>query len=273
MAADPRRLAGAALADALRDARATTLAGTLDRADDAWHVPAQPGINPVAWELGQSPGRRVLDPRLPQRAVSQPRGWRACPIAARRDLDWRASRTLTVGASRCRRARIWSIAPTRSLLVHRCHRRGGEDDAANYFHRLALFHEDMHGEAFVRLRATLAWPAPPRGPLAAAGAERSDRRGALALAGGADARACVRQRATGKRRPPRRRDRRDAAPTATTCASSPRAARRRRLWPGEAARGARTRRAPIPSAGAAALTAPGRCAGSTAGSRSIRRRR
>jgi hypothetical protein len=51
-AADPRRLAGAALAEALRDARATTLARTLDRDDDAWRVPAQPGVNPVAWELG-----------------------------------------------------------------------------------------------------------------------------------------------------------------------------------------------------------------------------
>src|SRR6185436_18345652 len=35
-----------------------------------------------------------------------------------------------------------------------------DDDQANYFHRLALFHEDMHGEAFAWLRATLGWPAP-----------------------------------------------------------------------------------------------------------------
>ncbi|HZV93495.1 MAG TPA: SUMF1/EgtB/PvdO family nonheme iron enzyme, partial [Caldimonas sp.] len=34
------------------------------------------------------------------------------------------------------------------------------DDAALYFHRLSLFHEDMHGEAFAWLRATLEWPAP-----------------------------------------------------------------------------------------------------------------
>src|SRR5215212_317972 len=52
MAADARRLAGAALAEALRDARTTTLARTLDRDDAAWRVPAQAGINPVAWELG-----------------------------------------------------------------------------------------------------------------------------------------------------------------------------------------------------------------------------
>src|SRR6185369_12231347 len=52
MTADPRRLAGAALADALRNARATTLARTLDASDEAWRVPEQPGVNPVAWELG-----------------------------------------------------------------------------------------------------------------------------------------------------------------------------------------------------------------------------
>ena len=35
-----------------------------------------------------------------------------------------------------------------------------DDDAALYLHRLALFHEDMHGEAFAWLRATLGHPAP-----------------------------------------------------------------------------------------------------------------
>src|SRR5678815_117797 len=52
VAIDPRRLAGAALAAALRDSRATTLALTMDRDDDAWRVPMQPGVNLVAWELG-----------------------------------------------------------------------------------------------------------------------------------------------------------------------------------------------------------------------------
>ncbi|MEO6032641.1 MAG: SUMF1/EgtB/PvdO family nonheme iron enzyme, partial [Burkholderiaceae bacterium] len=36
----------------------------------------------------------------------------------------------------------------------------GENDAALYFHRLALFHEDMHGEALAWTRATLGYPAP-----------------------------------------------------------------------------------------------------------------
>src|SRR4029079_14001788 len=45
-------LAGAALAAALRDARATTLARTLDQDDAAWNVPQQAGVNLPAWELG-----------------------------------------------------------------------------------------------------------------------------------------------------------------------------------------------------------------------------
>src|SRR4249920_2923646 len=52
MAADARLLAGAALADALCDARATTLARTIDQDDDAWNVAQQSGVNLPAWELG-----------------------------------------------------------------------------------------------------------------------------------------------------------------------------------------------------------------------------
>ena len=52
MAADARRLAGTALAAALREARATTLARTMDQDDDAWNVAQQAGVNLPAWELG-----------------------------------------------------------------------------------------------------------------------------------------------------------------------------------------------------------------------------
>ena len=52
MTADARLLAGSALADALRDARATTLARTMDQDDDAWNVSPQAGVNLPAWELG-----------------------------------------------------------------------------------------------------------------------------------------------------------------------------------------------------------------------------
>ena len=165
MAAEARRLAGAALAAALRDSRATTLARTLDVDDDAWRVPQGAGVNPVAWELGhlawfaefwilRGPHRlepngfvaAMLPPRIggPDQIFDSARlahaeRWRT-PLPARSELV----ATLSAQLEACSDA----IAPDPN------------DDAANYFHRLALFHEDMHSEAFAWLRATLGWPAP-----------------------------------------------------------------------------------------------------------------
>jgi hypothetical protein len=166
MAADPRRLAGAALADALRDARATTLARTLDAGDDAWRVAEQPGVNPVAWELGhvawfaefwilRGPHRKNADGFVD---AARP------PAIAGPDAVF--------DSARLAHADRWRVAlPARGELIARLDAQlaacldaianDETDDDANYFHRLALFHEDMHGEAFAWLRATLGWPAPP----------------------------------------------------------------------------------------------------------------
>jgi len=162
--ADPRRLAGAALADALHDARATTLARTMDRDDAAWRVPQQPGVNLVAWELGhlawfaefwilRGPHRTGRDGFV---AAARP------PTIAGPDAIF--------DSARLAHAERWRVElPSRAELAQRlatqlaaCEEaipRDEDDDAANYFHRLALFHEDMHGEAFAWLRATLGWPA------------------------------------------------------------------------------------------------------------------
>jgi ergothioneine biosynthesis protein EgtB len=160
-----RLLAGAALAEALRDARATTLARALDRSDADWRVPQRPGVNPVAWELGHL-------------------AWFAefwilrGPHALGGDGFVNASRAPTIAgpdslfdSARLAHGARWHVAlPTRAELVDRLARqldaciaaipRAGASDAALYCHRLALFHEDMHGEAFAWLRAALAWPAP-----------------------------------------------------------------------------------------------------------------
>ena len=165
MSTDARRLAGAALADALRDARATTLARTLDRGDGDWRVPQQAGVNPIGWELGhlawfaefwilRGPHTTAADG-----FVSAARA----PAIAGPDAIF--------DSARLAHAERWRVAlPTRAELLARLARqleaclaaipRDGADDAAHYFHRLALFHEDMHGEAFAWLRATLGWPAP-----------------------------------------------------------------------------------------------------------------
>ena len=165
-AADPRRLAGAALAEALRDARAATLARTLDRNDDAWRVPAQPGVNPVAWELGHVAWfAEFWILRGPHRTDGEGRVVAAlAPKIAGPDAIF--------DSGRLAHAERWRVGlPSRSDLVARLETQlaaciaaipaDEDDDAANYFHRLALFHEDMHSEAFAWLRATLAWPPPP----------------------------------------------------------------------------------------------------------------
>ena len=194
MAAEARRLAGAALAGALRDARAKTLARTMDVADDAWRVPQQPGVNPVAWELGhlawfaefwilRGPHRLDRDGFV---VADRP------PAIAGPDAVFDSAR---LGL-----ADRWRVAlPSRAEIATRLETQlaacidaipGDEGDDANYFHRLALFHEDMHGEALLWLRATLGWPAaagtaplpalPASDPLAIAAGE-------ITLGHGADA--------------------------------------------------------------------------------------
>jgi ergothioneine biosynthesis protein EgtB len=165
MAADARRLAGAALAEALRDARATTLARTLDQDDDAWNVAQQSGVNLPAWELGHLAWfAEFWILRGPHR--TGPDGF----VAAARPPSI-AGPDAIFDSARLAHADRWRVAlPTRAELAARLETqleacvdaiaRDEDDDAANYFHRLALFHEDMHAEAFEWTRAALGYAAP-----------------------------------------------------------------------------------------------------------------
>jgi ergothioneine biosynthesis protein EgtB len=161
---DPRCLVGDALAAAMRESRTTTLGRVLDVADAAWRVPQQRGINPVAWELGHLAwfaefwilrGPHTLRPDGFVDAARPPR------IAGADAL---------FDSGRLAHAARWQVPlPSREALLAAL---GAQleacvealprtpDDASHYLHRLALFHEDMHGEAFAWLRATLAWSAP-----------------------------------------------------------------------------------------------------------------
>ncbi len=164
MTSDPRRLAGAALAAALRDSRATTLARTFDRNDADWRVPNRAGVNPVAWELGHLAWfAEFWILRGPHRVDAEGRVDAELPARI-------AGPDAIFDSSRLAHAERWAAAlPDRSALaarleaqLHACIEAipDRDDDEATYFHRLALFHEDMHGEAFAWLRATLGWPAP-----------------------------------------------------------------------------------------------------------------
>ena len=168
MTTDPRRLAGAALAAAMRDSRAITLERTADgnsEGDDTWQVPQRAGVNPIAWELGHLAwfaefwilrGPHALNAQGFVDAAQPPRI--AGPDAV-------------FDSARLAHAERWRTPmPSRSELIARLATQldacidaipaDANDDAAHYFHRLALFHEDMHGEAFTWLRAALGWPAP-----------------------------------------------------------------------------------------------------------------
>jgi ergothioneine biosynthesis protein EgtB len=165
MSAEARRLAGNALAAALRDARATTLARTLDRSDADWRVPSRPGVNPVAWELGHLAWFAEFWILRGPHVVGADGFVAAARPAAIAGPD------AVFDSARLAHADRWRVElPSREVLVARLAAqldaciaaipRDADDDAAHYFHRLALFHEDMHGEAFAWLRATLGWPAP-----------------------------------------------------------------------------------------------------------------
>jgi ergothioneine biosynthesis protein EgtB len=153
------------LAAALRDARHYTLtlfellaaAGFADCA----RVPRMAIINPPLWELGHVAwfaewyllrGARSSAPDAAQRPSLLPQADR-----------WFDSNTVPHDAR-------WTLglpplAELRSygdeVLDRVLHRLQDAGDDALYFYRLALAHEDMHGEAFAYTLQTLAAPAPP----------------------------------------------------------------------------------------------------------------
>lgn len=162
---EARTLAGEALADALRECRSRTRAWTFDLSDAQWRVPQRAGVNLVAWELAHLAwfaefwvlrGPHVVDTQGFVQASRPARiagpdalfdssrlahiaRW-AAPLPARAEIDARLGAQLDA-----------CLAALAGL---------DDSDEALYFHRLALFHEDMHGEAFAWLRAMLGYAAP-----------------------------------------------------------------------------------------------------------------
>jgi len=124
---------------------------------DPLHPPCVAIVNPPLWELGHvawfteywCQRYRGQAAPLPSRLPDADRWYdsRHVPHDSRWQLDlpdWNATRRYlqdTLGSA---------LDSLRHLP---------EMDRALYFHRLALFHEDMHAEAFHYTRQTLAWPA------------------------------------------------------------------------------------------------------------------
>ncbi|MCX7155531.1 MAG: selenoneine synthase SenA [Rhodocyclales bacterium] len=128
------------------------------RSPDPLRLPCLAIINPPLWELGHVAWfteywcqryRGETAPPRPSRLPDSDRWYdsRHVPHDSRWQLDlpdWSATR-------RYLQDMLASALDSLQQLP--------ETDRALYFHRLALFHEDMHGEAFHYTRQTLAWPA------------------------------------------------------------------------------------------------------------------
>ena len=172
---DARTLAGPALAAALRDSRARTLAWTFDLSDAQWQPPRQAGVNPLAWELAHLAwfaefwvlrGPHALDAEGRVRATRPARlaGPDALFDSARLAHGERWAAPLPARAEIAARLEAQLDACLAALAAQQ-EEEPAEDaedarDEALYLHRLALFHEDMHGEAFAWMRATLGHGAP-----------------------------------------------------------------------------------------------------------------
>jgi iron(II)-dependent oxidoreductase len=166
------QMAPALLAEWLRDARQRTLDLIADRSDDQLLGPRLAIVNPPLWEIGhlawfaehwilrharrQPPLRSDADALYDSSAV---------PHATRWDLPL-PSRAATLDYMRQVLERVLDVLDRGPTLQER------------YFILLAIFHEDMHGEAFFYTRQTLGYSRPRLTPLANNSLSR-DRKGAV----------------------------------------------------------------------------------------------
>lgn len=167
---DARQLCGLELATALRESRQRTLSLVEDLSPAQWLPPRQLGVNPVAWELAHIAwfaefwilrGPHQRDAQGMVHAAHAPRfaGPDALLDSARLAHAQRWTATLPTRAELARMLADQLEACIAALPM------GAQvsGDAAYdplYFHRLALFHEDMHAEAFCWMRSALEYPAP-----------------------------------------------------------------------------------------------------------------
>jgi iron(II)-dependent oxidoreductase len=156
-----RQLNRSELAAALIEARQYTNALLDDLPDARLDVPLLPIVNPFLWEWGHVGWFQEYwclrwsartQSRAPSMLASADRWYDSSNVP--HDTRW----TLDLpsrAATRDYLARVLDL--TLAALE-----RAAEDDAGLYFFRLALYHEDMHGEAFAYMRHTLGMPAPSR---------------------------------------------------------------------------------------------------------------
>lgn len=167
---DARQLCGSKLAAALLESRQRTLQLVEDLSPAQWRPPCQLGVNPVAWELAhiawfaefwllrgphhgdaqgllhaaQPPRFAGPDALLDSARLAHAQRWTA-PLPTRAEL-------LPMLAGQLQ-ACLAALPMNAAQTAH-----AAPDPL--YFYRLALFHEDMHAEAFCWMRSALHYPAP-----------------------------------------------------------------------------------------------------------------
>ena len=165
-----RHIKGTQLAAALRDSRQYTLSLVEDLSEDQWKPARQIGVNPITWELahiawfaefwilrgphyhdelGFAQAHQAARIAGPDALFDSSRLAHAARWSETMPSPTELTKTLSDQLEAC----IAAIPDTTSLSPQ-------DEDEALYFHRLALFHEDMHGEAFYWMRAALGYPAP-----------------------------------------------------------------------------------------------------------------
>jgi iron(II)-dependent oxidoreductase len=148
-----------ALAEALREARARTLAiyGHLD--DAALEVPYLEIVNPPLWELSHIAWFQEF--WCQRYRAEDPQGQRVPSIA--KDADPRFDSSIVAHRDRwaiARMPRAEVLAYMDETLTATLKALARSDHVFRYFFRLALLHEDMHGEALLMTLQTLGLPAP-----------------------------------------------------------------------------------------------------------------
>jgi len=143
------------LAADLKDARGRTLALFNGLTEEQLSVPTLAIVNPPRWELGHVAWfqeywtLRHLANQRPTRADGDALFDSA---AVHHDTRWEIALPSTAETLRY-------VAGILDRVLERLATTPWSDDV-EYFHRLALFHEDMHGEAMVYTRQTLGYAAP-----------------------------------------------------------------------------------------------------------------
>jgi iron(II)-dependent oxidoreductase len=141
------------LSDWLRDARRWTLALIADLTDAQWRGPHLPIVNPLLWEVGHI---AWFQEKWILRRRGQP--------SLRPDADALYDSSLVAHNTRWdlplpgRQQTLAYMEAVLGRVLQGLARGVSHED--RYYFLLALFHEDMHTEAFAYTRQTLAYPPP-----------------------------------------------------------------------------------------------------------------